>query len=217
MMEQDQEFQKIIRKIDVDRKTFAEEKHLKLMEACENQDEVLLKLLNSSLKSFHWEEHEEYWASRLNVLRNSLSLIRSEFWSFERYFRQQAENPEMCPNFMESASFGQTVTRAQTLISNQHEFFDVLFDKYDDDLFLKVLWKATSQVANQLDKIIFELWSIAVNSHGYDYFKLRSAVMEVDPSSIPTTWRLKGICHSADPSDYEDSLSIGSPSVYSHF
>ncbi|KAF1750296.1 hypothetical protein GCK72_016844 [Caenorhabditis remanei] len=79
--------------------------------------------------------------------------------------------------------------------------------------------KITSNIANQLDKVIFELWSIAVNSSDFDHFYqlLRSAVLEIDPCSIPTSWRLKGICHSADPSDYEDALSNSSPSVHSHF
>ncbi|EFO91690.1 hypothetical protein CRE_06075 [Caenorhabditis remanei] len=76
--------------------------------------------------------------------------------------------------------------------------------------------KITSNIANQLDKVI-ELWSIAVNSSDFDHFRLRSAVLEIDPCSIPTPWRLNGICHSADPSDYEDALSNSSPSVYSHF
>lgn len=227
MNQQDLEFHKIIKKIDNERKQFSEEEHHHVLETCKQQDKSLLGLLDLSLspksRSRSWEEHEDYWSSRLQVLRNSLALVRSEFWNFERYFRQQSENPERSPNFvktiyeMESASFGQTVTRAQSLINNQHEFFDVLFDKYDDDLFLKVLWKITSDVSSQLDKVVLELWSIAVNSSDYDHFRLRSSVLEIDPYSIPTTWRLKGICHSADPSDYEDSLSAGSPSVYSHF
>lgn len=227
MNQQDLEFHKIIKKIDTERKKFSEEEHHHVLETCKQQDKALLDLLDLSLspksRSKNWEEHEDYWSSRLQILRNSLTLVRSEFWNFERYFRQQSENSEKSPNFvktiyeMESASFGQTVTRAQSLINNQHEFFDVLFDKYDDDLFLKVLCKITSDVSSQLDKIILELWSIAVNSSDYDHFRLRSAVLEIDPCSIPTTWRLKGICHSADPSDYEDSLSAGSPSVYSHF
>lgn len=227
MNQQDLEFHKIIKKIDSERKTFSEEEHHHVLETCKQQDKALLSLLDLSLspksRSKSWEEHEDYWSSRLQILRNSLALVRSEFWNFERYFRQQSENPKRSPNFvktiyeMESASFGQTVTRAQSLINNQHELFDVLFDKYDDDLFLKVLCKITSDVSSQLDKIILELWSIAVNSSDYDHFRLRSAVLEIDPCSIPTTWRLKGICHSADPSDYEDSLSAGSPSVYSHF
>uniref|UniRef100_A0A1I7U837 SUN domain-containing protein n=1 Tax=Caenorhabditis tropicalis TaxID=1561998 RepID=A0A1I7U837_9PELO len=227
MNQQDLEFHKIIKKIDTERKKFSEEEHQTVLETCKKQDESLLNLLDCSLspksKSKNWEDHEDYWSSRLQILKNSLALVRSEFWNFERYFRQQSENSDKCPNFvktiyeMESASFGQTVTRAQSLISNQQEFFDVLFDKYDDDMFLRVLWKITSEVSNQLDKIILELWSIAVNSNDFDHFRLRSAVLDIDPNSIPTTWRLKGICHSVDPSDYEDSLSHGSPSVYSHF
>lgn len=227
MNQQDAEFHKIIKKIDEERKKFSQEEHQNVLETSKKQDKALLNLLDLSLspksRSKSWEEHEDYWSSRLQILRNSLALVRSEFWNFERYFRQQSENPDRSPNFvktiyeMESASFGQTVTRAQSLINNQHEFFDVLFDKYDDDMFLKVLWKITSEVSNQLDKVVLELWNIAVNSSDFDHFRLRSAVLEIDPHSIPTTWRLKGICHSADPSDYEDSLSNGSPSVYSHF
>lgn len=227
MKQQETEFHKIIKKIDDERKKFSEDEQRDLLETCKEQDVALLRLLDMSLSPKsdlkNWEDHEDYWSSRLQILRNSLTLVRSEFWNFERYFRQHSENPEKTPNFVktiyeiESASFGQTVTRAQTLINNQHEFFDVLFDKYDDDFFLKVLWKITSEVSAQLDKIILELWSIAVNSSEFDHFRLRSAVLEIDPYSIPTTWRLKGICHSADPSDYEDALSNGSPSVYSHF
>ncbi|EFO91692.1 hypothetical protein CRE_06067 [Caenorhabditis remanei] len=227
MNQQDTEFHKIIKKIDDERKKLSEEEHKNLLETCKKQDAELLNLLEMTLspKSVqrNWEEHEDYWSSRLQILRNSLALVRSEFWHFERYFRQQSENPDKNPNFvktiyeMESASFGQTVTRAQSLINNQHEFFDALFDKYDDDFFLRVLWKITSNIANQLDKVILELWSIAVNSSDFDHFRLRSAVLEIDPCSIPTSWRLKGICHSADPSDYEDALSNSSPSVYSHF
>ncbi|CAP30686.2 Protein CBG11549 [Caenorhabditis briggsae] len=227
MNQQDIEFHKIIKKIDTDRKKFSHDEQRDLLETCKEQDIALLRLLDMSLAPLNvsrsWEDHEDYWSSRLQILRNALASVRSEFWNFERYFRQHSENPEKTPNFvktiyeMESASFGQTVTRAQTLINNQHEFFDVLFDKYDDDLFLKVLWKITSDVSSQLDRIILEMWSIAVNSSDFDHFRLRSAVLEIDPSSIPTTWRLKGICHSADPSDYEDALSNGSPSVHSHF
>ena len=85
---------------------FQEEEHKNLLETCKKQDAELLNLLEMTLspKSVqrNWEEHEDYWSSRLQILRNSLALVRSEFWHFERYFRQQSENPDKNPNFVKT-------------------------------------------------------------------------------------------------------------------
>lgn len=119
-----------------------------LFELCENQDRLLLDLFDSNSSkstSIQWTDHEDYWNDRLQILRNSLSAIRLDYWNFESYLKQYLAAVEEGPNFvkvvykMESAAFGRTVTRAKGIISNEQEMFESLMDKYADDLFLRVL------------------------------------------------------------------------------
>ncbi|CAI2354960.1 unnamed protein product [Caenorhabditis sp. 36 PRJEB53466] len=213
MQQQQAEFRKMVGEIEERRKMTQDEELEQLLEMCEHQDEALLYLFdNRKTRTFQWEQHEAYWSNRLHLLRNSLAQIRSEFWSFERYFIQRFEQDNTRNvNFiedvykMESASFGRTVTRTLTFLNTEQDFFESLLHKYSDDFFLRILLKIVNKVAGQLDKVILELWSVAVHIDARDdLLQLRNAVHDIDPYSIPTLWRLKGICHSADPHDYHD-------------
>ncbi|CAL2045832.1 unnamed protein product [Caenorhabditis brenneri] len=165
--------------------------------------------LNCIQLKIRWEEQEREWSDWLRHTRESVIKVKKQFMEFDRIRRFEDE----ADTLSEATYFHKMVQTAYEILVYSFRRIDLLFNKYDEKLFLKVIQKKISDVATKLCNLMEELDNFQNTKQFYDnIYRLES---EIDSMEIPTTTKLRQICGTASPHEYDIITPPKQPKSYS--
>ncbi|CAO4380635.1 unnamed protein product [Caenorhabditis nigoni] len=153
--------------------------------------------LNCIQLRIRWEEQEQEWGDWLKSLRVPIVRVKTILLEFE-YQRKHNDEEENKSDIM---YLQKSVQIAYDKLTYEFENLVNLSYRYEDKLFLKVIQYFISQLATKLCVMMEELDEYEQNEEFFN--KIKEMSKNIDAMDIPTTSKLRVICSSASPDDYE--------------
>ncbi|PIC28476.1 hypothetical protein B9Z55_020374 [Caenorhabditis nigoni] len=153
--------------------------------------------LNCIQLRIRWEEQEQEWGDWLKSLRVPIVRVKTILLEFE-YQRKHNDEEENKSDIM---YLQKSVQIAYVILTYEFENLVNLSYRYEDKLFLKVIQYFISQLATKLCFMMEELDEYEQNEEFFN--KIKEMSKNIDAMDIPTTSKLRVICSSASPDDYE--------------